>query len=164
MLAERVAHHGGVGAEAVAEAVDEAGDGVDRQRRLVQIGRRGAEMDRRQLVEAHRVVGDDDLGGHLRQPPTCFLEDVASFVELRICVRTSGFVRFSHSQLVLYRSDNQAKWGASSHPAICMMRPGRRHDEVVRIGGAALAMERPRWICDFVRHADPTGRTPIARR
>ena len=34
-----------------------------------QVGRVGRQVDRRQLVEAHHVVGDDDLGRDLGDPP-----------------------------------------------------------------------------------------------
>ena len=39
-VAERVAHRAGLGPDAVAEALDQARDGVDRQRGLGQVGRR----------------------------------------------------------------------------------------------------------------------------
>ena len=66
-VGERVAHRRRVVAESVAEPLDEAGDGVDGQRRAAQIGRIGRQVDRGQLVQAHHVVGDHDLGRHLGQ-------------------------------------------------------------------------------------------------
>ena len=57
-----------LGAEALAETLDQAADRVDGQRGLAETRRLGAEMDGGQLVQPHHVVDDDDLGGDLGQP------------------------------------------------------------------------------------------------
>jgi hypothetical protein len=44
-VGERVAHRGGIVAEAVAEAVDQAADGVDGERRRDQVGLLGRQVD-----------------------------------------------------------------------------------------------------------------------
>jgi hypothetical protein len=72
-VVERVSHRAGVLAESVAEAVDEAGDRIDGECRLRQIGRGRREVDRGEFVETHDVVGDYDLGGHIGEAAARFL-------------------------------------------------------------------------------------------
>ena len=47
-------------------------------------------MNRTQLVEAHGVIGDDDLGGHLGQTLTGFGHSLKRFGEFRIGFVTHG--------------------------------------------------------------------------
>jgi hypothetical protein len=63
---ECVSHRGSIVTEALAEALDETGHGIDGEDRLLEVGRVGRQVDRRELVEAHDVVRDHDLGGHVR--------------------------------------------------------------------------------------------------
>ena len=46
-----------------------------------QVRWRRRQVDRRQLVEAHHVVGDDDLGGHLGEPPAGVLDRLLGVAE-----------------------------------------------------------------------------------
>ena len=95
-VGECVAHRRRVLAESVAEAFDEAGDGVDGERGLPEIGRLGGQMDGRQLVQTHHVVGDHDFGGHLGQASLRVAERLVRLVERRGGVGprrvTGGFV------------------------------------------------------------------------
>ena len=61
-VVQRITHGGRLVTEPVAEAVDEAGHGVDRQRRLDEVGWGGRQVDGGQLVQPHHVVGDHHLG------------------------------------------------------------------------------------------------------
>ena len=55
-------------------AVDEAGDGVDREAADCRSGVGARQVDRGQLVEPHHVVGHDDLGGYLGEAPAGLLD------------------------------------------------------------------------------------------
>ena len=92
MLASASCNVAASGPRRDAEPVDEAADGVDRQRGVGQPRRRGAEVDRGQLVQAHRVVGDDDLGGHLGESPAGLVQRVEGIVDLRVELVVRRFV------------------------------------------------------------------------
>ena len=51
---------------------------------------RRRQVDRGELVEAHHVVGDDDLGGHLGEPPAGVLDGLLGVTEHRLGVGRSG--------------------------------------------------------------------------
>ena len=71
----------------VAEPFDQARHGVDGEGRRHQIGLLGGQVDRRQLVETHHVVDDDDLGRRLGEEATTMRDALANirmaFVELK---------------------------------------------------------------------------------
>ncbi len=85
-------------------------------------------MDGGQLVQAHRVVDHDHLGGHVGQPLAGLAQRVERAVHLRVVVRVTGRDRIvrrfvGHSR---YPScDNfSVKWVATAsaagpHPATC---------------------------------------------
>ena len=60
-VVQRIAHRRVIVAEPLAQSVDEACDRVDGEYGLVQVRRGRRQVDRRQLVEAHHVVGHDDF-------------------------------------------------------------------------------------------------------
>ena len=97
-VGERVAHRRRVLTESIAEPLDEAGDGVDRQGRGAQVGRVGRQVDGGQLVQTHHVVGDHDLGGHLGQAGLRVAEGLVGPVECRTVLAlwprrvTGGFI------------------------------------------------------------------------
>ena len=97
-VGERVAHRRRVLTESIAEPLDEAGDGVDRQGRGAQVGRIGRQVDGGQLVQTHHVVGDHDLGRHLGQAGLRVAERLVGPVECRTVLAlwprrvTGGFI------------------------------------------------------------------------
>ena len=54
-----------------------------------QVRRRRRQVDRRQLVQPHHVVGDDHLGGHVGEAPACVLDRLLGVAEDCVCVVAS---------------------------------------------------------------------------
>ena len=88
-LRQRIAKRGLGVTEAPGEPVDEGPHGVDGEGSGRGVRRILAEVDRRELVEAHRVVRDHDLGRHLGELAAHLVElgaDLGLSLGLRLCL------------------------------------------------------------------------------
>ena len=114
------------------------------------------EVDRGQLVQAHHMVGDDDLGGHLGEPPAGILDGLLGVTEHRLGVVGRGIL--SH---VSYPSGAISKRsGGDPHPATtACVRPG----PTARLGGVLRSAPRASRRADTKATTDHKERSAIAQ-